>query len=668
MPIQKITETETSTSPSPDTHFLVTQPETDEAGKLVESLRRIGADDIADMLKEKFGLADTAKELASLKEELSESITQIETVVTKGENNALNRNNFLPNPTLSGENPINVKNATFEMVTIEGSLSKGISYSRNAGADAPILSINFPKSIMENGKRYRIAFMCGTDKYNWKINIRENKGVVGANLNKYLLLEQVTTADGFYRYLDFVYSDANSSVGYDYFDLQIQSNAVSATTIYEIFFGLADGDVSFSNKIKLKETDLTKINAKISELEDYIKNSKSVQDEILTKQGRVFTNFDDSAFWYIHPNLSYEYDTSDYLSGKKSMKVSCLSGKDGYMSKDIDIDLTQMIFRMHTKGVEIANITKCAILVSLVDDTFTKYAERYLTPRGTTYWKTEIINPMDWTLFGGATIEDLKSAKKIRIVLKCNANGSGSVKFSRFMMYEKTHSLPTVVFQFDDAKKNIFKNAMPVLDKYGYPATTYAITDFVGTTQPSSSGDLEFMTVSQLQILRDKGWTIGSHTKSHANLFDLTDEELNTQFMDSKEWLINNGFINGSDFVAYPRGDYNERIKNTARRYYKNAVSTDALWFSEYATDKMQIPRINLCQQNYTVNAAKALLDKIKNNNGLCVFYIHNIGDGSGYDWTVSDFETIIDYAHNLGLTFMTISDIQKMYGFDIYD
>lgn len=70
MPITKITETELSTSPSPDTHFLVTQPEADEAGKIIESLRRIGADDIANMLKEKFGLGDTAKELASLKEDL----------------------------------------------------------------------------------------------------------------------------------------------------------------------------------------------------------------------------------------------------------------------------------------------------------------------------------------------------------------------------------------------------------------------------------------------------------------------------------------------------------------------------------------------------------------------------------------------------------------------
>lgn len=70
MPITKITETELSTSPSPDTHFLVTQPETDETGKIIESLRRIGADDIANMLKAKFGLGDTAKEIASLKEDI----------------------------------------------------------------------------------------------------------------------------------------------------------------------------------------------------------------------------------------------------------------------------------------------------------------------------------------------------------------------------------------------------------------------------------------------------------------------------------------------------------------------------------------------------------------------------------------------------------------------
>ena len=71
MSIKKITDTELSSSPSPDTHFLVTQPETDEAGKLVESLRRVGADNIANMLKAKLGLEDTAKEIASLKEESS---------------------------------------------------------------------------------------------------------------------------------------------------------------------------------------------------------------------------------------------------------------------------------------------------------------------------------------------------------------------------------------------------------------------------------------------------------------------------------------------------------------------------------------------------------------------------------------------------------------------
>ena len=70
MPITKITETELSTSPSPDTHFLVTQPEADETGKIIESLRRIGADDIANMLKAKFGLGDMAKEIASLKEDI----------------------------------------------------------------------------------------------------------------------------------------------------------------------------------------------------------------------------------------------------------------------------------------------------------------------------------------------------------------------------------------------------------------------------------------------------------------------------------------------------------------------------------------------------------------------------------------------------------------------
>lgn len=105
MPIQKITETETSSSPSPDTHFLVTQPEANEAGKLVESLRRIGADDIADMLKEKFGLGDTAKEIASLKEDLKSMIPKNynEIFTAKKPNNMIvkhnTKNGFIANST-----------------------------------------------------------------------------------------------------------------------------------------------------------------------------------------------------------------------------------------------------------------------------------------------------------------------------------------------------------------------------------------------------------------------------------------------------------------------------------------------------------------------------------------------------------------------------------------
>ena len=74
MPIQKITETELGSSPSADTHFLITQPEADDTGKKVESLRRIKSNEIADMLKKSLGLTEMEDKVTSLKEDLTDTI------------------------------------------------------------------------------------------------------------------------------------------------------------------------------------------------------------------------------------------------------------------------------------------------------------------------------------------------------------------------------------------------------------------------------------------------------------------------------------------------------------------------------------------------------------------------------------------------------------------
>src|SRR5699024_7152419 len=69
------------------------------------------------------------------------------------------------------------------------------------------------------------------------------------------------------------------------------------------------------------------------------------------------------------------------------------------------------------------------------------------------------------------------------------------------------------------------------------------------------------------------GWEVVSHTWNHEHLPELNDEDLDYTLRHSREWMIENGF-NGYDFLMYPFGEYDERVKRFTAKYYKAARST----------------------------------------------------------------------------------------------
>lgn len=58
------------------------------------------------------------------------------------------------------------------------------------------------------------------------------------------------------------------------------------------------------------------------------------------------------------------------------------------------------------------------------------------------------------------------------------------------------------------------------------------------------------MTLEQLNVLHDHGWSIVSHTVSHRNLTTLSDEELKIELHASQEWIIEQGFNGNQVFIV----------------------------------------------------------------------------------------------------------------------
>jgi peptidoglycan/xylan/chitin deacetylase (PgdA/CDA1 family) len=67
-----------------------------------------------------------------------------------------------------------------------------------------------------------------------------------------------------------------------------------------------------------------------------------------------------------------------------------------------------------------------------------------------------------------------------------------------------------VVITFDDGYRDIYQNALPVMQRYGYVGTLYIIVDQIGVGG--------YLNARQIAELLEQGWELGSHSQTHANL------------------------------------------------------------------------------------------------------------------------------------------------------
>ncbi|MHB1570259.1 MAG: polysaccharide deacetylase family protein [Solirubrobacteraceae bacterium] len=134
----------------------------------------------------------------------------------------------------------------------------------------------------------------------------------------------------------------------------------------------------------------------------------------------------------------------------------------------------------------------------------------------------------------------------------------------------------TLAVTFDDACGSVLELAAPILASLGVPGTVFAPTAYVGSGEPMSWPELQPWLASghrselvpldwaQLAELRDAGWEIGSHTRTHPHLTALSDADLAMELEGSRSELEHHLGITATS-LAYPFGDCDRRVAAAAR-------------------------------------------------------------------------------------------------------
>ena len=164
---------------------------------------------------------------------------------------------------------------------------------------------------------------------------------------------------------------------------------------------------------------------------------------------------------------------------------------------------------------------------------------------------------------------------------------------------------------FDDAFGNVHRFALPILKRYGVPATAYLATRFIGADAPfpfdpwnrKGHGDpMPWRPLSHAECddLLDAGWELAVHTATHRD-FSRVAEEFAADLGESCDWLRDRYGIDAPTF-SYPYGLVDDALAGIVREQGCRCGLTtesrlvrpgdDPFWWGRFGADDGESPRM----------------------------------------------------------------------------
>lgn len=174
------------------------------------------------------------------------------------------------------------------------------------------------------------------------------------------------------------------------------------------------------------------------------------------------------------------------------------------------------------------------------------------------------------------------------------------ITFSTLMDYkEGTTDLPhkPIIITFDDAMQDVMDNAVSILRNSGFTAVFYIPTNYVGRKSswmvPEVGVEFPVADWTAIRSLEAMGFEVGAHTMSHPRLSKISEKDCYEELYGSRHKLE---VMLGREVkhLAYPFGDYNERVKMIVRETGYDTACTTEKGTATTINDMLALPRWNM--------------------------------------------------------------------------
>lgn len=121
-----------------------------------------------------------------------------------------------------------------------------------------------------------------------------------------------------------------------------------------------------------------------------------------------------------------------------------------------------------------------------------------------------------------------------------------------------------VLVTFDDAYLDFHTQALPVLERHGFPSTLYVVTGCVGGTAgwlaAEGEGDRAMMGWAELRDAAERGVDLGAHSHTHPKLDELPLHQARDEIVRSRQ-ILEDGLRRAVRTFAYPHGFHGPKVR-----------------------------------------------------------------------------------------------------------
>jgi hypothetical protein len=335
-------------------------------------------------------------------------------------------------------------------------------------------------------------------------------------------------------------------------------------------------------------------------------NGSGSPEPIDEKPG-TFDDFEDLSKWTVMSG-SMDADTDRAYTGSQSARVTAAESEERAMIKrefESPRDLSN-----EWPSLALAADRDVSVVVQLSDVDGNRYLLRSAVSGDLP------LAPHDLGVHDTVGEPDLSEIEHVKISFWAGEDRSLTI-WCDDLHFVSRPDVGKVMVQFDEGFETTTA-ARDVLAAHDVPATV-----FVNTGRVGGEGRLD---VDQLHALADDGWTVASQGSTGGALPQWDADDQRADLETAKTWLADNGFEDGTDYLAYPLRRFDETTLEIVGEYHELAFASGYSAHGEIANPHL-IPRI----VHPDADEARRLLDRTATMRGIATIAYREL-DGAGLE------------------------------------